>query len=250
MKDTIEKEKCIGIVLAGGSGRRMNSTVPKQYMGICGKPLLWYCLNAFETSDIIDEIILVVGESEIDTVREKVVEQYGFHKVSGIVSGGKERYDSVANGLHYIEDRGLFFDAQKYVFIQDGARPFVDEEMLQRLYQDVKKYSACVAAVPSKDTIKISDAEGFVADTPDRSHVWNVQTPQVFEYELIRDAYFSFERDMRADSTQKPPITDDASLCELYTNRKVKLTMGGYQNIKITTPDDIPVAEEILRRTL
>ena len=241
--------KNIGIILAGGSGSRMGGAVPKQYMEISGHPLIWYVLNAFETSNIIEGIVLVAGAEDVERVRREIVEAHNFKKVRGIACGGSERYYSVANALHYIEDEGLI-EGAGYIFVQDGARPFVDEEMLERLYNDVCKFGACVAAVPSKDTVKIADDEGFVKETPDRSRVWNIQTPQVFEYKLIRDAYFKFEDEADKLISEGINITDDASLCELYTDKKVKLTLGSYENIKITTPEDVGIAERIIEKRI
>ncbi|MBR1476372.1 MAG: 2-C-methyl-D-erythritol 4-phosphate cytidylyltransferase [Lachnospiraceae bacterium] len=241
--------KNIGIILAGGSGSRMGGAVPKQYMEISGHPLIWYALNAFEASNIIEGIVLVAGAQDVERVRREIVEAHSFKKVCGIACGGSERYFSVANALHYIEDEGLI-EGDGYIFVQDGARPFVDEEMLERLYNDVRECGACVAAVPSKDTVKIADEEGFVKETPDRSRVWNIQTPQVFEYKLIRDAYFKFEDEADKLISEGINITDDASLCELYTDKKVKLTLGSYENIKITTPEDVGIAQRIIEKRI
>ena len=152
-------EKCTAIVLAAGKGSRMGTKIQKQYLEICGKPVLYYSLAAFEASPVIDEIVLVTGEGQIDYCRENIVEAYGILKVSKIVVGGKERYESVYKALREIEPEG-------YVFIHDGARPFVDEPIIERTYQAVKKYRACVAGMPSKDTVKIVDEKGFAINIP------------------------------------------------------------------------------------
>lgn len=221
--------KNVAIVLAAGQGKRMKSKVQKQYLLIKDRPVLYYTLNAFETSPLISEIILVTGKDEIEYCQKEIVEKYGFTKVCKIVAGGKERYHSVHEGIHAI-------DQADYVFIHDGARPFVDGEMIERACAAVKEYKACVVGMPVKDTIKIADEEGFAAQTPDRRMVWQVQTPQVFEYALIKNAY---EKLM----IEEPEgITDDAMVVETMTKYKVKLVEGSYKNIKITTPEDLDIA--------
>ena len=225
----MQKQKCTAIVLAGGSGKRMGTKVQKQYLEIDGKPVLFYSLNEFQKSEVIDEVILVVGEGQEEYCKEKIVDRYHISKVSKIVPGGSERFYSVWNGLKEIEEG--------YVFIHDGARPFVDQEIIQRSYENVMKYSACVVGMPVKDTIKIADGEGFSADTPDRSKVWMVQTPQVFAIDVVKNAYSVLI------SQESPFATDDAMVVESYSDYKVKLVEGSYENIKITTPEDLGIAE-------
>ena len=221
--------KNVAIVLAAGQGKRMNSKVQKQFLLIKEKPVLYYTLNAFETSSLISEIVLVTGKEEIEYCRQEIVEKYGFQKVCKIVAGGKERYHSVYHGIQAI-------DEADYVFIHDGARPFVDGETIERVCDAVKEYQAGVVGMPVKDTIKISDEEGFAAQTPDRRKVWQVQTPQTFEYHLIKEAYEKL-------IVEEPEgITDDAMVVETMTNHKVKLVEGSYRNIKITTPEDLDIA--------
>ena len=185
----------------------------------------------------MDDIILVVGDGQEEYVRTDIVDKYQFTKVSAIVTGGKERYDSVWQGLLAMKD-----PEDGYVFIHDGARLFVDEEILRRGYETVCRYGACVAGMPSKDTIKIADEVGFAADTPDRSRVWVVQTPQIFETSLIKEAY---SRLMRGDCTG---ITDDAMVVERMMKIPVKLFEASYENIKITTPEDLEIAKMFLSR--
>ncbi len=228
------KERTAAVVLAAGSGKRMRSSTKKQYMLIGEKPVVYYSLQSFQES-FVDEIVLVVGAGEIDYCRKEIVERYGFDKVSHIVEGGRERYHSVAIGLQCIEDC-------KFVFIHDGARPMLTQEMLGRLLDCVRTEDACVAGMPVKDTIKIADKEGNIADTPDRRLVWMVQTPQVFEYSLIREAYAELMK-KEAEFLQKGiAVTDDAMVLETLTGHKVKLVEGSYENIKITTPEDIKIA--------
>ena len=228
------------VVLAAGSGKRMNAGVKKQYMEIAGRPVLYYSLKAFEES-FIDEIVLVVSQDEIEQVQESYVNQYGFQKISRIVAGGKERYHSVACGLQAVRQDCDF------VFIHDSARPMLTQEILQRAYRAVQEEEACVVGVPSKDTVKIADEQGYVSVTPNRSLVWNVQTPQVFSYPLVYSAYEELlqkEQELLAAGVQ---ITDDAMVVEHLARHKVKLVEGSYENIKITTPEDVQIAERYLQ---
>lgn len=222
-------KKNVAIVLAAGQGKRMKSNVQKQYLLIKDKPVLYYTLNAFETSPLISEIILVTGKDEIEYCRKEIVEKYGFRKVHKITAGGKERYHSVYEGLQAVSEAD-------YVFIHDGARPFVDEEILKRVCAAVKEYEACVVGMPVKDTIKIADEACFAAWTPDRRKIWQIQTPQAFEYHLIKNAYEKLMEE------EPQGITDDAMVLETMTEHKVKLVEGSYRNIKITTPEDLDIA--------
>lgn len=222
-------KKIWAIVLAGGQGKRMNSSVHKQYLLIHDRPVLYYTLHAFENSRA-DGIVLVCGSGEIDYCREKIVDRYGFKKVLKIVEGGAERYHSVYNGLKAIEEASC-------VLIHDGARPFVTEDIIDRNIECVKEYGACVTAMPSKDTIKIADECGFVADTPDRSRTWIVQTPQTFEFALIKKAY------EKLLSENMMGITDDAMVVEQALGYPIKFVEGSYTNIKITTPEDLKIAQ-------
>ncbi len=225
----MQKSRCTAIVLAGGQGKRMGTKVQKQYLEICGKPVLYYALQCFQNSDLIDDIILVVGSGQEDYCQKEIVEKYRFAKVSKIVTGGAERYHSVWNGLQEVEDG--------YVFIHDGARPFVTEEILYRAYEEVQKYQACVVGMPVKDTIKIADEECFSKETPNRKDVWMIQTPQVFDCDLIKKAY---ELLMQREDIA---VTDDAMVAETMLQQKVKFVIGSYENIKITTPEDLQIAE-------
>ena len=211
----MHKPKCTAIVLAGGSGKRMGTKVQKQYLEIDGKPVLAYSLQEFQQSDIIDEIILVVGEGQEAYCKNEIVDKYAITKASQIVTGGKERFHSVWNGLKQI-------DESEYVFIHDGARPFIDQEMIIRVYEEVKIHKACVVGMPVKDTIKIADAQKYALETPDRSSVWMIQTPQVFENELIQNSYKELIE--RTDVF----ATDDAMVVETYSDCKVKLVEGSY----------------------
>ena len=229
--------KTVAIVLAAGRGKRMQSDVAKQYMLVKGKPVLYYSLKAFEDS-VADEIILVTAESEITYCKEEIVERYGFHKVVKIVAGGKERYHSVYNGLKACEDAEV-------VLIHDGARPFVDNDIIVRNINMVKEYGACVTGMPVKDTIKIADENGFVKETPRRDLIWMIQTPQTFRYELIKKSYDSFF-EKEEENCNRYSVTDDSMMAEIFGGLKVKLVEGSYNNVKITTPEDMMLAETIL----
>lgn len=228
-------KKHTAIVLAAGKGSRMQSAVPKQYLELCGKPVLYYSLAAFEES-FVDEIILVTGKDDISYCKEQIVERYGFQKVTKIIDGGAERYLSVYQGL-------LAAEEADYVYIHDGARPFVDAAILSDAKACVEQYQACVAGMPVKDTIKIVDAEDFAKETPERKYVWQVQTPQVFSYALVREAY-----DMLMEDQDAYSVTDDAMVVETMLNYPVKLFQASYKNIKITTPEDLQIAELFVQR--
>lgn len=231
--------KSVAVVLAAGQGKRMNTKVPKQFMELAGKPLVYYSLKVFEES-FIDEVVLVTGENEIPYCKKEIAEKYGFHKVKQIVAGGKERYHSVHAGLVAALDAD-------YVFVHDGARPFITQQILEKAYDTVKIENACVVAVPSKDTVKIIDENGYVAQTPNRDRVWNMQTPQVFEYRLIRAAYDILLREEDKVLAEGIRITDDAMVVETFMKQPVKVVEGSYENIKITTPEDLAFAEIIAR---
>lgn len=226
------REEITAIVLAAGQGRRMHSKVQKQFLLLDGKPVLYYALKCFEDSEV-SRIILVTGKQEIPYCREQIVEAYGFHKVTDIIAGGAERYDSVEQGLNLISD-GI-------VLIHDGARPFLTRTMIQDSILTAKEYGACTVGMPVKDTIKVVDADGYGIDTPDRKLLWQIQTPQTFQAALIQKAY----RCMRQDATDN--ITDDTMLVERYCDTPVKVIEGDYRNIKITTPEDMVVAESFLK---
>lgn len=241
------KKRCTAIVLAAGSGSRMKSSVAKQFMPLVGKPLICYALQAVEDSQIIDDCILVTGADDIDFMRTEIVEKYGFGKVDTITAGGAERYLSVGNALQVIADGDMKVpNCDGYVFIHDGARPFLTEDIIKRTYEAVLECHACVAAVPVKDTVKIVDEDGFADTTPDRRLVWGIQTPQVFDTKLIVQAYESLREHQDEFAKKGLMVTDDASVVELFTEQKVKLVEGAYTNIKVTTPEDIKIAEVLL----
>ena len=224
-KITPHPTRTAAIVLAAGQGKRMKSKIQKQFLLLEEKPVIWYALHAFEESRV-DDVILVTGADEIAYCRDEIVGKYGFSKVRAIVAGGKEPYGE-----------------GDCVLIHDGARPFVDESMIERIVSDIRSYSAAVAGMPSKDTVKLADADGFASVTPERAHVWMIQTPQGFTYPLIRAAY---DKMMSREEYQQG-VTDDAMVVETMTDHKVRLTEGSYRNIKVTTPEDMEVAAAFLK---
>ncbi len=228
------------IVLAAGKGSRMKSDIQKQYMSLQGKPILYYSLKAFEDS-FVDRIVLVTGADELSYCKKEIVEKYGFTKVQAIVTGGKERYHSVYNGI-------CAAGQCDYIMIHDGARPFLTQGILERARQELDANPAVVAAVMAKDTVKLVDEHGYVTATPDRNYVWNVQTPQCFSYTIIKEAYdklASLESEVQQQGIR---ITDDAMVVETFSDCRVKLFEGDYRNIKITTPDDMEIAEGYLQK--
>lgn len=188
-------------------------------------------IQAFEDCDFINEIILVLNEQDILFCRSNIVEYYSFNKVKFLVAGGSERQYSVFNGLREVSSKC------EVVLIHDGARPFIREECIINSIKSAWEYGASCAAVPVKDTIKSADANGFISETLERSTLWSIQTPQTFRYEIIMDAHRKALEDGFTG-------TDDAVLVERQ-NFKVKLVMGGYDNIKITTIEDLVMAEAI-----
>ena len=279
-------KKTTAIVLAAGNGKRMKSREKKQFMLIAGKPILFYSLKAFQDSPLIDSIVLVTGADETERCRREITDRFLFDKVKVITAGGAERYDSVYLGLLKCESD------TEIVFIHDGARPFVTEEIIARAYDAACRYRACTVGMKAKDTIRIADSSGFTLTTPDRKSVWQIQTPQVFEYQLALEAYTKLEENksgrtgdgmtaerapcegaakkLRAGFTDNavmtegkaheakgaagelrsegPTITDDAMVVEEFTGIKARLVEGSYDNIKITTPEDLIFGETIQKK--
>ena len=229
----MKKEKVTAIVLAGGSGKRMGGACKKQYLLLGEKPILYYSLKTFQES-CVDEIILVTNEPEYCT--REIIQKYGLDKVTKIVPGGAERYHSVYAGLQAADC--------DYVLIHDGARPFVTEAMIDDSLAAARKYQACIVGMPVKDTIKIADEKEFAAHTPKRDKVWQIQTPQTFFYPLIWEAYQKILKE------EPMGITDDAMAVEYSNSIGVKLIRGNYRNIKITTQEDLEIAELFLKKQL
>lgn len=221
------------VVVAAGKGTRMNMNVNKQYIEVCGIPILARTLKTFDDANCIDEIILVVHCDDILYCREKIIDTNNYKKIKCVVTGGETRQDSVFNGLKEVaQDSDV-------VLIHDGARPFIDEESIVRCIEAAKQFGAATVAVPVKDTIKSADSEGFVNSTLDRSTLWSIQTPQAFRYNIIMESHEQALKDGYIG-------TDDTVLAERLGYR-TKLVMGTYNNIKITTKEDLIFAESIVK---
>lgn len=221
------------VIVAAGKGTRMNMDINKQYIDLGGMPLLARTIKVFEENSAIDEIILVVNGEDILWCRKNIVGSYGFSKVRAIVAGGSERQASVYNGLCEVNS------GCGVVLIHDGARPFIRDAAIISSIDAAREFGAAAVAVPVKDTIKEATSEGLVGRTLDRSLLWAVQTPQTFRYGLILDAH-------RRALEQGYTGTDDTVLVERL-GYAAKLVMGSYDNIKITTVEDLAVAEAILK---
>uniref|UniRef100_UPI004055DE25 2-C-methyl-D-erythritol 4-phosphate cytidylyltransferase n=1 Tax=Agathobacter sp. TaxID=2021311 RepID=UPI004055DE25 len=224
------------VVLSAGKGSRMKSDIPKQYMNLDGKPVIYYSLKAFEENSF-SSIVLVCGKDDVEYC-EKIIKKYKLTKVKAVVPGGKERYHSVFEGLKAVQEAD-------YVFIHDGARPMVNAEMLARLKEAVMAEEAAVAGMPVKDTIKVVDNDAYVTLTPERKFVWQVQTPQCFSFPIIYRAYEQLIADEQA-GIQTPPVTDDAMVLSYTSEHPIKMVEADYRNIKITTPEDLLIAKLFL----
>ena len=218
------------IVLAGGRGKRMNYHKSKQFIEIKGKPVLVYTLEKFIYNKSIDEVILVLPEDEVDYCKKEVLQKYSL-KVDRIVIGGKERQDSVFNALEAMEKANI-------VLIHDGARPFISEKIIEEVIKYANIYGAAAPGVTPKDTIKIKNEDNISVDTPDRNTLVAVQTPQCFKYDEIYQCH-------RKIKEENAIVTDDTSVVERY-GHKVYLYEGDYTNIKITTPEDLILAERLI----
>jgi len=216
------------VIVAAGESRRMGGR-DKVFALLAGKPVLAYAVDVFQRCDLISQIIVVVNQQSLERCQRLVAEQ-GWDKVSGVCPGGERRQDSVAAGLSRLSHC-------QWVVIHDGARPLVSEDLIRCGLAEAGETGAAVAAVPVKDTIKLAGDDRLVRSTPPRNSLWAVQTPQVFRFDIINEAY----RQAKAE------VTDDASLVE-QLGYKVKLYMGAYDNIKITTPDDLAVAEALWQK--
>ncbi len=224
------------LIPAAGMGRRMGTSTNKQYLDLSGKPILAHTLALFDNHPLIEHIYLIVPPDDFSYCREQIIERYGFSRVRRIVAGGAERQDSVRNGLIALEEDG-YDQSQRPVLIHDGARPLFDPSLLSELIRIVRESGACVVGVPVKDTIK--DIENnVISASPERKRLWQAQTPQGFQYRLIREAFD------RADADNFI-ATDDASLLERI-GQPVLMLEGNYRNIKVTTPEDLVIAMALL----
>lgn len=228
-------KNCV-IIVAAGSGKRMRSAIAKQYIELKGRTILSYTIETFNNSENIDDIVLVTSSDAVDYVRREIIEKYGFDKVRTIVEGGAERQDSVYKGLKAVDSD------TDVVLIHDGVRPFVADKYIAELESIAMEFGGCVLGAPVKDTIKVCDSEGYITDTPKRETLWLAQTPQCFKYDIIMKAYEKAEKEGYRG-------TDDSMLAERLGIR-IKMVRGDYDNIKITTPEDLYMGEVILENII
>lgn len=222
------------IICAAGMSTRMNTEISKQLIPLWGKPIIVYTLLAFEEATLVDEVVLVVNKGVMGYYKGNIIERYGIKKVKRIVAGGVTRQESVYNGLQKVSDQ------TKIVAIHDGARPLVTPELIDRSIQSLGDKSGLVVSIPVQDTIKIVGMDQVIKETPDRRRIWAAQTPQVFPLEVIRKAH----EIARADGFVG---TDDGSLVERL-GLEVSVMLGSKENIKISTPLDLTMAEVIMSR--
>ncbi|GAA0177964.1 2-C-methyl-D-erythritol 4-phosphate cytidylyltransferase [Clostridium sediminicola] len=226
--------KNCAVIVAAGKGTRMKADVSKQFLCIKNKPILYYTLKVFEENDLVDDIILVLAECEIKFCRENIIEKYNFKKIKQIVAGGKTRQESVLNGLYAAHGSDI-------VLIHDGARPFIDNEIISDGIKFALLYGGAACGVTPKDTIKSRSENGFSESTLERNKLFCVQTPQCFKYDIILKCHVNALK-------QKVIGTDDTMIAEYYSEN-VYLYQGSYDNIKITTPEDLFIAEKLIEHT-
>ena len=220
------------VIVAAGTGSRMNMGINKQFIKLEGKEIIAYTIEKFYNNSNIEDIVVVVKEDESEFFKKEILDKYNFKNVK-IAYGGKERQDSVYNGLKLLDEKC------DVVLIHDGARPFVSDKIIDKSIEEAKEHKAIVVGVPVKDTIKVIDNDKNIVDTPNRSVLWAVQTPQTFDYNILIDAY-------KDAFKNKFYGTDDAMLVE-RSGYKVKMLEGSYNNIKITTQEDLNIGSQILR---
>ncbi len=225
---TNSQQKVGAVIAAAGESQRM-AGVDKAWSLLGGKPILVRVVDTFQGCNLIDQIVIVLSKQNLERCRQLIAEQ-GWSKVTDVCLGGKRRQDSVAAGLSRLNHC-------HWVVIHDGARPLLTEDLICRGLTEAQETGAAAAAVPITDTIKVAGDDRLVQQTPPRHSLWAVQTPQVFRFDIIAEAY----------RQTKGEVTDDASLVEQLGYR-VKLYMGAYDNIKVTTPDDLALAETLWQK--
>lgn len=232
LKITEKENKVVSaVIVSAGNSTRMGG-INKQFLELDGVPVIVNTIKMFQRCNMIDEIIIVTRESEIDAVA-KLVEKYDFYKVNNIVAGGETRQLSVYEGVTSTSN------IADLVVIHDGARPLVTVKVIEETIKAAAEYGAAATGVKVKDTVKVVDDNDNIIDTPDRAYMRFIQTPQVFDKKLYLDAVASVEN--------SKDFTDDCKLLEAY-GKTVKYVDGDYENIKITTPEDIELAENYLKR--
>ncbi|RQD67007.1 MAG: 2-C-methyl-D-erythritol 4-phosphate cytidylyltransferase [Tindallia sp. MSAO_Bac2] len=219
------------IIVAGGSGKRMKTKEPKQFLSLLGKPVLFHSILPFQQSPKVREIILVVPPGDLEWCQKNIVSRFGLSKVTRIVAGGKERIDSVREGLNAVDPQ------TDYIAVHDGARPLIDCETIERVFDGALETGAAMLVQPMTDTVKKVDGSGNVIKTIPRHDLRLAQTPQIFRAEWLRKAYDLLPENLQA--------TDDASVVE-HAGYQIKTVCGEKINVKITTPADLTVAAFIL----
>ena len=220
------------IILAGGKGKRMGSAISKQFIDIKGKPIIYYTLKKFSENKKIDNIIVVLPEDEVKYFKENILKKYEL-RINKIVIGGKERQDSVYNALKSLKN-----SSTDIVLIHDGARPFISERIINEGIKFDEIYGAAAPGVMPKDTIKVKNEKNFSVDTPNRANLVSIQTPQVFKFDEILECH----EKIRYNGEM---VTDDTMVVEKY-GYSVYLYDGEYTNIKVTTPEDLILAERLI----
>ncbi len=220
-------DKVGAIVVAAGKSERMGG-VEKIFATINGKPLIAHAVEAFQRSPIVDSIVIVLAEDKVG-IGLDLVKKFGWDKVIAVCAGGARRQDSVSEGLKRL-------GKVDWVLIHDGARPCVTQDIIKRGLEEARECGAAIPAMPVADTIKVVSADSYVKDTPPRDKLWAVQTPQVFRFDIISEAH----------RKTKANVTDDAGMVESL-GHKVKVFRGSYTNIKVTTPEDLIIAEAIIK---
>lgn len=248
MKD--RNVRTAAVILAGGKGLRMGGDIPKQYLLLCGRPLICHTLDAFEAASSVDAILVVVGAADVERVTRELTENYGpYSKLIGVVAGGRERFDSSKCGLDTVLKQAEAYDI---VLVHDAARALVSPECIDRVVAKTIETGACVAAVPVTDTVKQSADGARIDRTLPRNELYAVQTPQGFATELLARAYAAMEQQRNeapeAFAAEEKNITDDASVVERYTDHPVFLAQGEPTNRKVTLAEDLEYAEYILTK--
>ena len=227
--------KNVAIITAAGIGKRMNANQPKQYLELAGRPILSHTLEKFERAKSVDAIVLVCDVSSLSLVKSVILKKYPSPKVKWVVSGGVKRQDSVHAGIKAIPM------GTQNICVHDGVRPFITPELIDKSFEEAENHGACIVAIPMKDTIKRVDNEGRIVETVERAGLWRAQTPQTFKYEIIETA-------MKQAMTEGFYGTDEAMLVERL-GHEIYILSGDEKNIKITTPEDLIIAEAIAKNS-
>lgn len=231
----MEIYQVVAIIPAAGIGARMGFEKAKQFMDLCGKPILAVTLSHFQKCNLVDKIVLVVSQDDVDYCKREIVDRYKLSKVFKVIVGGKRRQDSVRNGVEAVAD------SCRWVLIHDGVRPLVTNGLIERVIKVAKDFRAVITGLPVKETVKEIDGQGSVLRSVDRSQLWLIQTPQIFRWEDINLAH------QEAVKHGWEEATDDAFLIEKM-GIPVKIIEGEGNNIKVTTPQDLDIARFLISK--